>query len=136
MVGLKQYRVNRKIYQASISLSEFSISGLEMEKEIKKKSEKSHLGVAIGLPLSNLVRNFIPQNWPWGKSNLPIDMLEGIINLLFFWLTLVICLSVVSYWRKNRLKKELEKRGSSLKRIGKGYAITPLIITQKNLKWW
>lgn len=136
MVGLKQYRVNRKIYQASISLSEFSISGLEMEKEIKKKSEKSHLGVAMGLPLSNLVRNFIPQNWPWGKSNLPIDMLEGIINLLFFWLTLVICLSVVSYWRKNRLKKELEKRGSSLKRIGKGYAITPLIITQKNLKWW
>ncbi|EYT94914.1 hypothetical protein AK89_11345 [Enterococcus mundtii CRL35] len=67
---------------------------------------------------------------------MPIDMLEGIINLLFFWLTLVICLSVVSYWRKNRLKKELEKRGSSLKRIGKGYAITPLIITQKNLKWW
>ncbi|MGA5591275.1 hypothetical protein ACPCF3_07725 [Enterococcus mundtii] len=60
MVGLKQYRVNRKIYQASISLSEFSISGLEMEKEIKKKSEKSHLGVAMGLPLSNLVRNFIP----------------------------------------------------------------------------
>ncbi|MDA9427845.1 hypothetical protein B834_304 [Enterococcus mundtii 1A] len=41
-------------------MSEFSISGLEMEKEIKKKSEKSHLGVAIGLPLSNLVRNFIP----------------------------------------------------------------------------
>ncbi len=40
MVGLKQYRVNRKIYQASISLSESSISGLEMEKEIKKKSEK------------------------------------------------------------------------------------------------
>ncbi|WP_229078025.1 hypothetical protein [Enterococcus sp. 1001283B150225_161107_E12] len=32
MVGLKQYRVNRKIYQASISLSEPSISGLEMEK--------------------------------------------------------------------------------------------------------
>ncbi|WP_233433749.1 hypothetical protein [Enterococcus mundtii] len=47
-----------------------------MEKEIKKKSEKSYLGVAIGLPLSNLVRDFIPQNWLWGKSNLPIDMLE------------------------------------------------------------
>ena len=136
MVGLKQYRVSRKIYQANISLCKFSISGLEMEKEIRKKLEKSYLGVAIGLPLSNLVRNFIPQNWLWGKSNLPIDMLEGIINLLFFWLALVICLSVVSYWRKNRLKKELEKRGSSLKLIGKGYAITPLIITQKKLKWW
>lgn len=136
MVGLKQYRVNRKIYQASISLNEFSISGLEIGEEIKKKSEKSYLGVAIGLPLSNLVRDFIPQNWLWGKSNLPIDMLEGTINLFFFWLALVICLSVVSYWRKNRLKKELEKRGGSLKRIGKGYAITPLIITQKILKWW
>ncbi|MBO1300406.1 MULTISPECIES: hypothetical protein [unclassified Enterococcus] len=136
MLGFKQYRVSRKIYQANISLYKFSISGLEMEKQIKKKSEKSYLGVAIGLPLSNLVRDFIPQNWLWGKSNLPIDMLEGIINLFFFWLALAICLSVVSYWRKNKLIKELEKRGISLKRIGKGYALTPLIITQKKLKWW
>ena len=49
MVGLKQYRVSRKIYP-NISLCKFSISGLENGKEIRKKLEKSYLGVAIGLP--------------------------------------------------------------------------------------
>lgn len=136
LVGFKQYKIHRRIYQTNISLNKFCISGLEMEKIIKNKSEKSYLGIAIILPLGAFMREIIPKTWLWGRDNFPINILDGIINLILFWIVLVACLSVVSYWRKQHLEKELKKRGAVLKNVGRGYATTPLIITQKVLKWW
>ncbi|MBO0466072.1 hypothetical protein JZO73_00820 [Enterococcus plantarum] len=136
LVGFKQYQFNRQMYKSNITLKEFSVLGEEVIKRTKQKSEKSYLGFALAIPLGALLRNKIPTEWLWGKSNFPIDLFTGITNLTFFWLLLVSSFYLISFYRKKRFETELKKIDGDLIKVGTGYAETPLQITQKTLKWW
>ncbi|MEI5993937.1 hypothetical protein [Candidatus Enterococcus mansonii] len=136
LAGFKQYTFNRKIYKSNKSLKEFAISGEEVINQAKQESEKNYLGIAIAIPIGALLRNILPVEWLWGKSNLPINFLTGMFNLSYFWLVLMLSFYLISYYRKKRFESNLKKIGGDLVRIGEGYAKSPLRITQKILKWW
>ncbi|MDT2011673.1 hypothetical protein [Carnobacterium divergens] len=68
LVGFKQYKLNRKIYKSNISLKEFVVTGEEVIKRTKQKSEKRYLGITIVIPLGILLRNKIPVEWLWGEK--------------------------------------------------------------------
>lgn len=71
-----------------------------------------------------------------GESNLPINYITGITNLIFFWILLILSLKVIFYYRKKKFEKEIQNLEIELVEIGKGYADSPLQITQNILKWW
>lgn len=130
-VGLHQFKVRRKIYQANISLKKFT----QPVTESKKKNDM-YLGITMSIPLGALLRSVLPKDWMFGNINLPIDVLEGVTNLFFFWIALLIGLFAITMLRKMRLVLELKRNEGSMMEIGSGYAITPLKVTEKILKWW
>ncbi|WP_413488492.1 hypothetical protein [Carnobacterium divergens] len=136
LVGFKQYKFNSKIYKSNISLKEFVVTGEEVIKRTKQKSEKRYLGITIVIPLGILLRNKIPVEWLWGKSNIPINFLTGIFNLGYFWMLLFLIFYLISYYRKKIFMVKLKILNGDLVKIGEGYAKEPLQITQKILKWW
>ncbi|MDT1957751.1 hypothetical protein MX629_04885 [Carnobacterium divergens] len=136
LVGFKQFKFNRKVYQATDSLKKYSISGEELIIKTKEKSDKSYLGLALVIPLMALFRNTIPLDLLWGASNLPINYLVGILNLILFWIVSFFLLRITFFLRKSKFQKELKKLNIKICEVGHGYSKTPLQITQEFLKWW
>lgn len=136
LFGFKQFKFNRKVYQATDSLKKYSISGKELIIKTKEKSDKSYLGLALVIPLMAIFRNVIPLDLLWGASNLPISYLTGILNLILFWLVSFSLLKITFSLRKSKFQKKLKKLNIELHEVGQGYSKTPLQTTQEFLKWW
>ncbi|MGG5342589.1 hypothetical protein [Enterococcus sp. AZ192] len=136
LFGFKLFKFNRNIYKASKSLKKYSVSSEEIIKQTHKKTGTSYLGIGLAIPIGAILRGVIPLNWLWGESNLPINYITGITNLIFFWILLILSLKVIFYYRKKKFEKEIQNLEIELVEIGKGYADSPLQITQNILKWW
>lgn len=121
LIGLGKYKIQRKIYKTNFSLRNYAIEGIEVKKRIKKRSEYNFIGIAASLILGAMLRNNIPKSWIWGDTNLPINVITGMLNLLSFWLCIALCFSVISLYRKKFFEYNLKKNKSNLVLIGKGY---------------
>ncbi|WP_314066068.1 hypothetical protein [uncultured Vagococcus sp.] len=136
LFGLKQYKFNRKIYKVNQSLRKYSFLSEKTIKKAQEKNNKSYIGLGLAIPIGAVLRNVIPFDWLWGASNLPIDYGVGFVNLIIFWLSLIISLKIVSNYRKKKFEKKIKEFGMNLTEFGTGYAISPLRTTQNILKWW
>lgn len=121
LIGSGKYKIQRKIYKTNFSLKNYAIEGIELKKRLKKKSEYNFIGITASLILGAMLRNNIPKNWIWGDTNLPINVITGMLNLLSFWLCIVLCFSVISFYRKIFFEYNLKKNKGNLVLIGKGY---------------
>lgn len=123
IIGLGEYKIQRKIYKTNFSLRKYAVEGIELKKRLKKRSEYNFIGVAAALILGAMLRNNIPKSWIFGDTNLPINVITGVLNLLYFWLYIVICFNVVSFYRKKFFEYKLKKNKGDFALIGKGYEI-------------
>ncbi|WP_143353639.1 hypothetical protein [Candidatus Enterococcus mansonii] len=118
VIGFKGFTIQRKIYTSDISLESKKVLGSKVKKRIKNNSEYKYIGVVA--VLSAIIRNNVPKDWIWGETNLPINVMTGIVNLFFFWLLLALCFSVVSFYRKMVFDSHLKKLKGNLILLGKG----------------
>lgn len=126
ILGFKNFKIKRKIYETNIDLKALKVEGKELTQQSKENSRKNFIGIGIALVLSALLRAIIPSEWIWGRVNLPISFVEGIENLFLFWILVLLSFLLLSFYRRKIIEKRLQVFNGSLTYIGKGYNKTAL----------
>ncbi len=116
---LGNYHLKREIYKSNTSLKSFSVDYKETEKENKKKSNSNYIGSAIALVLYPIIRKIVPVEWLWGNSDQSFNFSIGIKNLLFFWLTIIVCLYFCSFFRKRNCLFKMMNNGFDVSFLGR-----------------
>lgn len=119
LLRLGNYHLKREIYKSNTPLKSFSVDYKEAEKEDKKKSNNNYIGRAIALVLYPIIRKTVPVEWLWGNSDQSFNFSIGIKNLLFFWLTIIVCLYFCSFYRKRNFLFKMMNNGFDVSFLGR-----------------
>ena len=131
LLRLGNYHLKREIYKSNTPLKSFSVDCKEAEKEDKEKSNNNYIGRAIALVSYPIIRKIIPVEWLWGNSDQSFNFSIGIKNLLFFWLTIIVCLYFCSFFRKRIFLFEMMNNGFDVNFVGRVNLINNSKYTKK-----
>lgn len=100
LIGFGKFKVKRKVYKSNIEFKDKIISKKAMKERQKKKSDRTYIGISIGVILSALLRNNIDESLIFGKINFPFSIGIGLMNFIIFWFFFVGVFFLVSQYRK------------------------------------
>ncbi|MGX7412231.1 hypothetical protein [Enterococcus caccae] len=119
-IGFRGFNIKRQMYKSEVSLKNKTVQRAELNK-VKKKAEFNYIGITVVAIVGPVLRNNVPKDWIWGDTNLPINSITGMLNILLLWLLVSLCFSVISFYRKKFFEYYLKKLKSDLVFVGKGY---------------
>ena len=119
LLRLGNYHLKREIYKSNTPLKRFSVDCKEAEKEDKEKSNNNYIGRAIALVSYPIIRKIVPVEWLWGNSDQSFNFSIGIKNLLFFLLTIIVCLYFCSFFRKRVFLFKMMNNNSAVNFVGR-----------------
>lgn len=126
LLRLGKYKIKRKFYKVDGSLTRYKGSREEVKRLVdnqnKVNSFVNSFKVAIGLVIGAIIRNVLDKSFFYGNTNVPIEFLKGISNILLFWMMLLLCINYISIHRQRKIEKILKYNNNlSLQYIGIGY---------------
>ena len=99
-------------------------------------SKSNQYGLALAIPISALIRAVIPSNYFFGELNQPIDISQGLMNILFVTFCVGLSIACLMIYRHQKLIYFLKSRQAELKYIGKIDLNSPTKIQENGVGFW
>lgn len=104
------YKVNR-------DLSSF-VYTRDMYDEAKSKAGKTSVGIAVAIIFGSAFRHIFPVSWFLGVSNIPVDVLLALRNILVPLVVLALFLIAIAFYRSRVFLRLLQEQEAEITQVG------------------
>lgn len=102
--------------------------------EANSKTVKTSFGIVIAIIFGSGIRQIFPVSWFLGASNIPVDILLALRNILFLIVMVGLFLITLDFYRNRMFLKMLQEQKIEIKRVGSARMVGNLDYTPQGRK--